>query len=885
MSAVTARLSAALADRYRIERELGAGGMATVHLAHDLRHDREVAIKVLHPDLGAALGSERFLSEIKTTARLQHPHILPLLDSGTADGLLFYVMPFVAGETLRGRLERERQLPLDDALRIAREVADALASAHALGIIHRDIKPENILLQGGHALVADFGIALAVQSAGGPRMTQTGLSLGTPQYMSPEQAMGERQIDARTDQYALAAVTYEMLCGEPPFTGPSVQAIVARVLSEEPRPITTQRRAVPPEVEGAVLRGLEKLPADRFASVAEFAATLSRRDGTGVRTAAMASASPAVKRNVLLLGGALAVATIAAMWGWLRPIPAPVVMRYRVSIDSVPNTRDWTGDFALSPDGRVLVHIGGAARPLGVRRRDELEFTPLAGTEFAQGPCFSPDGAHVAFYANGSLVAVPIEGGPPAVIARGVAAPDKCAWGVDGNIYASFARADGRPSIGRRRPEASAAWEEFTVLDTAGGEYYHTLPEPLPGGRGVLFHLRYVDGRQMIAVAESPGGRVRTLMDGVRAVFAQGRMVYSTVDGRLWSVPFDERSLQITGTPSLVAEGIPQTIVGPIGFSLSASGTLAYASDDPLERRELAWRGRDGSVTPLDREWTGSFYAPVISPDGRRIAVGMGSAAKSDIWVRDISQGPAVRLTVGTATHHSPAWSADGRSVSFLATDEANSNTGAVWRQPADGSAPAARMLAETRAFSDHLWSPAGGWLLARTTSSTAGNGDIVAIRPGVDSAARPILAEPHSEWSPTLSPDGRWLAYATNESGRMEVYVTAFPGSSSAKWQVSTAGGITPRWSPRGDEIFFLDLEWNMTAARVTTTPTFATRGIQRLFPAAGMVTLATSRRNFDVTADGQRFLVVQPAGGEMRRELTMVENWIETQRGRAPE
>src|SRR5512135_2759759 len=248
------RLAAALADRYRIERELGQGGMATVYLAHDLRHDRDVAIKVLHPDLGAALGAERFLSEIRTTARLQHPHILPLLDSGDADGLLYYVMPLVTGETLRPRLTRERQLPLEDAVRIAREVADALGYAHGLGVIHRDIKPENILLQGGHALVADFGIALAVQSAGGQRMTQTGLSLGTPQYMSPEQAMGERGIDARSDIYALGAVTYEMLTGDPPFTGSTVQAIVAKVISAEPEPVTMLRRSTPQPVAATVHR-------------------------------------------------------------------------------------------------------------------------------------------------------------------------------------------------------------------------------------------------------------------------------------------------------------------------------------------------------------------------------------------------------------------------------------------------------------------------------------------------------------------------------------------------------------------------------------------------------------------------------------------------------
>jgi serine/threonine protein kinase len=264
MSEILTRLTAALDGRYQVIREVGAGGMATVYLARDVRHERDVAIKVLHPDLAAALGAERFLAEIKTTARLQHPHILPLLDSGEADRLLYYVMPFVAGESLRTRLERQTQLSVDDAVRIAREVASALESAHRQGVVHRDIKPENVLLHEDQALVADFGIALAVSAAGGPRMTQTGLSLGTPAYMSPEQAMGERIVDGRADIYALGAMLYEMLVGEAPFTGPTVQAILSRVMTEQPRPISSQRRSVPAHVEAAVMRALEKLPADRF---------------------------------------------------------------------------------------------------------------------------------------------------------------------------------------------------------------------------------------------------------------------------------------------------------------------------------------------------------------------------------------------------------------------------------------------------------------------------------------------------------------------------------------------------------------------------------------------------------------------------------------------
>src|SRR5881409_2023993 len=275
MTDVLARLSSALTTRYTIERELGAGGMATVYLAQDQRHDRHVALKVLRPELAAVIGADRFLKEIKVTANLQHPHILGLIDSGEVDGLLYYVMPFVEGESLRERLTRETQLPVEEAVHITREVASALDYAHRHHVIHRDIKPENILLHEGQALVADFGIALAASKASGARMTETGMSLGTPHYMSPEQAMGEREITAHSDVYALGCVLYEMLTGDPPFTGSTAQAIVARVLTETPRLITPQRHTVPPQVEWAVLTALAKLPADRFNSAAEFSLALA----------------------------------------------------------------------------------------------------------------------------------------------------------------------------------------------------------------------------------------------------------------------------------------------------------------------------------------------------------------------------------------------------------------------------------------------------------------------------------------------------------------------------------------------------------------------------------------------------------------------------------
>src|SRR3954447_18581526 len=340
------RLQLALSDRYRIEREIGAGGMATVFLGQDLRHDRRVALKLLRPELSAVIGAERFLAEIKLTASLQHPHILPLFDSGEvvvdnpegAQRFLFYVMPFVEGESLRARLNREKQLPVAEAVRIAVEVASALDYAHRHGVVHRDIKPENILLHDGQALVADFGIALAASKAGGNRMTETGMSLGTPHYMSPEQAMGEREITARSDVYALGAVLYEMLTGDPPFTGSTAQAVVARVVTESPRPLVPQRHTIPAHVEAAVLTALEKLPADRFASAAEFAEALQDKTyrSTVVTAAAPGVAgAPAHARTGALvygLAGALVLAAGLALWGWFRPRPVPPLTQFNLGL-------------------------------------------------------------------------------------------------------------------------------------------------------------------------------------------------------------------------------------------------------------------------------------------------------------------------------------------------------------------------------------------------------------------------------------------------------------------------------------------------------------------------------------------------------------------------
>ncbi len=354
MANTTERLSAALADRYRIVRQIGAGGMATVYLAEDIKHHRQVAIKVLKPELAAVLGAERFVQEITTTAQLQHPHILPLFDSGSADGFLFYVMPYIEGETLRQKLDRETQLGVEESIRITREVADALDYAHRNGVIHRDIKPENILLHDGRPMVADFGIALAVSAAAGGRMTETGTSIGTPHYMAPEQATADKEITGRADQYSLASVLYEMLAGEPPHTANSAQQVIMKIIADRPRPVTELRHTAPPNVAAALDKALEKLPADRFESSRAFAEALSD-PSFGASAVAGFAATPEARRRRSLGMAALAtvavVATGVAVWALTRPAPPLPVTRYRLDLAS-GEASILGGAFAtLSPDG------------------------------------------------------------------------------------------------------------------------------------------------------------------------------------------------------------------------------------------------------------------------------------------------------------------------------------------------------------------------------------------------------------------------------------------------------------------------------------------------------------------------------------------------------
>jgi len=881
-------LAAALADRYRLERELGQGGMATVYLAHDLRHDRKVAVKVLRPELAAVIGADRFLSEIKTTANLQHPHILPLFDSGAAGqqaggaggfSFLYYVMPFVEGESLRDRLSREKQLPIADAVRIATEVASALDYAHRHNVIHRDIKPENILLHDGRALVADFGIALAASKAGGTRMTETGMSLGTPHYMSPEQAMGEREITARSDVYALGAMTYEMLVGDPPFLGGTAQAVVAKVLTEKPAPPSRARDTVPAEIDDAVLTALAKLPADRFASAADFAAALAAPVGPAGRPSVSVRArprGPVAPLPLLLLLGAVTVLAVLGWWRAGHPT-APEVIRFQLL--PAPGTRlafpaaGIATYLALSPDGRKAVYAareGGPEWVLFIRSLDELTPRALPGTEGASFPEFSPDGKWVAFGSpDGALRKIAVDGSSITTICQ------LDAGGLSGLTWTS----DREIVLTRENLAARGLWRvpadggqpvQFSSFDSASGERLQLAPRAADHGRLVFYGSTRASTLDIkIGVVTTKDGKPKLLagLRGARVLgLADGYLVYVRADGALMAAPFDVKTLE-AGPPLQVFDSIAARYwLSPA--ALSASGALLYQRGglaSQLVRVDL-----HGLATPL-LDVARVYMHPRLSPDGRRIAFESQEGAGNEIWIADIAAQTAEKLTRG-GFNDRPEWTPDGQRVMYVAAPKpANS----LWWQPADGSGAAELVYQGPDAIREGVFTPDGKTVIYRMDTPDS-NRDIYALPLDGKRTPVPLLTSIDDDKQPRVSPDGKWLAYVSNQSGREEVYVRPLAGA-GARVAVSTGGGGEALWARDGTRLFYRAGGWLM-AARVVTAPSFAVLGRDTLFDAP--YTSDLFHPNYDVAPDGKSFVMIRPV--EQDRQLIMVVNWIEELRQR---
>jgi len=892
MTGVHERLSAALTDRYRIVRELGAGGMATVYLAQDLRHDRHVALKVLKPELAALLGAERFVAEIRTTASLQHPHILPLFDSGTADGFLYFVMPFIDGESLRERLNRETQLGVDDSVRITREVADALDYAHRQGVIHRDIKPENILLHDGRPVVADFGIALAVSAAAGGRMTETGLSLGTPHYMSPEQATADKDITARSDIYSLASVLYEMLAGQPPHLGGSAQQIIMKIIAEPVPPVTQYRRSVPPNVAAAIARALEKLPADRFDSAKAFSDALGNPAFTAAiapRVTAAVTPRPIASR-LILAGTMVAVLAAGALAGTLiarRGRVPDQVVRFQVRPPQgtelyLATRSDVT--FALSPDGSRIAFVARkpeeAVNRLYVRRADQLDASVIPGTDGALSPFFSPDGRSIGFVSPaGAIRRVGVDGGPVQTVTLEAAVTMSApTWGDDEFIV--FLGADNllhrvNSAGGRSQTVGERAMGEPAPSDTVDA-----YPFALPGGRAVIVATCIAGvlrgggacGSELAVRDVTTGQQTLLGIQALRGWYADGYLLFVTREGGLLAATFDHSSRALTSSPVGVLDRLRQSIrVVMPQVAMSTSGAIAYLPGATTAEHVIVQVDRRGREEVLIAA-PGPYRWARFSPDQTRIAFGKDR----QIYIHDRRSGTSSPVTF-RGVNQRPTWSPDGRRVAFISALPGGSD---VWVVPADGAEPAKAIAPGKDVVQQAatMWTRDGAWIvidgIADGSTGTAGGDDIFALPSSGNGPLRTVIATTASEQTGEVSPDGRWIAYVSDDAGDFQVYVQPFlrPGGRTL---VSTGPAIEPAWASN-NEITYTSLT---SDSLVLATLDFgASIGVNRLslFDRGRYAPGAPSWREYDVSRDGQHFLFEKSLSRSERAEPVVVLNWI---------
>ncbi len=837
-----------------------------VYLADDLRHSRRVALKVLKPELAAVVGADRFLSEIQTTANLQHPHILPLFDSGEADGFLFFVMPYIEGETLADKLAREKQLPVDEAVGIATAVASALSVAHEQGVIHRDIKPGNVLLSRGEPLVSDFGIAIAVTSSSGARLTETGLSVGTPFYMSPEQATGDRVVTATSDVYALGCVLYEMLVGEPPYVGNTAQAVLGKILTEKPRTPTSVRAVVPPNVEGAVLKALEKLPADRFTSATGFAQALQDSGFRyGEKAHVSAGQAPAPLGRWLPWGIAAAALALFA-WSLLPEPPAPTPPPFRMTLSDFVVEGGGGRRLDISRDGSTLI-ASGTGDQLYVRRSDDTEFRPIPGTEQGRRPAISPDGEWLAFVQGSGIQKVLLRGGPVLPVVSPGSFPhwyaqDEIVYFTEGSVYRV----------------SSAGGEGTLIADETGPR-----PFMLPGGRAILhdgpdgLYLR-VPGEDEGALIASGGSNGRYVPTG--HILFGDRELQSVL-----AVPFDLDALQVTGPPVPVLPSVNIFGGGAVQLAVSDNGTLVHGlsvSSGSGGEARLTWFDMEGSRTDLQQVFNrGQVEFPRVSPDGTNVA--FADEDLNEVVVYNLNTGEQTQVTEGGSAAW-PAWAPDGNSLyvtGFLGNRS--------WMRIApDGSG----VLEEMEAGQGPIIAVSPDGTLGVVEDQTGENSpDLWIARMGGDSVEMiPYLRASWHEEEGAVSPDGRWLAYTSSEEGPHRVYIRSFPEPGPAV-QVSIDQGGAPVWAPDGSAIYYRgDVSFMRREVRLSDVVELGEE--TALFALAG--TQSSNRmRMHDIHPDGSRFIFVttgdapeesgQPIQG--MGPVVVVVNWFQELRERMGE
>jgi len=903
-----AQLNAALAGRYLLEREIGAGGMARVYLARDLRHDRFVALKVLNPELAAILGADRFLAEIRVTANLQHPNLLPLFDSGevgdpvdTAGArLLFYVMPYVDGESLRARINREIQLPIDEAIHIGGAVAGALDYAHRHGVIHRDLKPENILLHEGQPMVADFGIALAVSTAGGHRITQTGISLGTPQYMSPEQAMGDRVIDRRTDIYSLGAVTYEMLTGDPPHIGSTAQAIIARVITDKPRSVRAQRESVPPHVDAAIQKALAKLPADRWATARDFGEALAGRivapSADIVAPSSVAREPPERARRhafTTLLLGALAVAAVAAgavAWWKLVHVPPPPTVRFTLALPDSQALVDLASEpIQISPDGRAIAYLGrarGGIRLFYYRKLDELASTSLPQPVNSGSARFSPDGRWLSMWGENGLQKVPVDGAGSVVTVLPAKYDSACtvfgpqhipcgeAWLRDGSIIVPSGNVFVRVPANGGPPD--------TLSDRIDGGTLHD-PFVLPDQRTVLF-LIGTSARSRVAMLRLGDRRIQPIDTAVTNVIGYFNhwLMFGRPDGSIAAAPFDPaRTTRLADAISLLND-----VNSPTQTSLSRNGSLVYVrtnSESGIWRFDA--RGQQGRILARGgRE-------PQISPDGRyvvflspRANTAPSEGLTYELSIHDLSSGALTHVTTRAVY---PIWTPDGKRIAYLKPAPTAACPGPlcwgteVWWVPADRSAREEPLVTLGDTTFALRFTPDGKSLLVESLTRrararpAAGRLGIWRIALQGDGTPIPIVERGFGH---AVSPDGKWVAYAWNETGfGREVFVKRL-AEGGERLQVSDGGGTQPRWLPNGRDLVYRVGD-QFVSASLDLSPT-GMHVARRTLLFRGPLASRDPTLSYDVNPRTGEFVIE-----DSRHDVVVVLNWFTELRKRLEE
>jgi len=874
---------------YEVLSAIGAGGMGEVYKARDTRLDRIVAIKVLPTHLaGRAELRERFEREAKTIASLNHPHICTLFDTGHQDDIDFLVMEYIEGETLAQRLVKGA-LPIQQVMQYAIEIADALDKAHRKGITHRDLKPGNVMITKSGTKLLDFGLAKLKQDVTPVTpesqlvtmrgaITGEGTILGTLQYMAPEQVEA-KEVDARTDIFAFGVVVYEVATGKKAFEGKSQASLMAKILETDPPSMSSLTPMTPPALDHVVKRCMEKDPDERWQSAKDICEQLKWISESGLQTApAVPSAGQQKAANrmaLIAIAAVLAVAVIAAAFFYLHRTPPVEKQAVRFTIGPPEKGGFSLGlsnaAIALSPDGSKVVFsasTGNSGPQLWVRALDSQSAQALPGTENGSSPFWSPDSRSIAFSADGKLKKITLSGGAVETLAE--VQPTAGTWSREGVVLFI---ADNNTLA--RVPESGGTVTPVTTLDASRSENCNCWPYFLPDGKHFLYFgestAKPENNAIFVGSLDSKDRKLLVKASSNPIYVTEGYLLYNRL-GTLMAQPFDADRLQLMGDAVPIAEGIAFNPFGSYApFSASHNGVLVYRGGGGAVPLTLEWVSREGAAQPIAAT-PHNYTFPRISPDGKRVAVGIEEGGGGQVWIYDTTRDAMSRLTFDGTANVDPIWTRDGKRIVFKGKGNR------LFWQPADGGGAAEQLTSDQRSSNDlpGNWSPDGQGLLLMETLPIR---DLFVFSLK-DRKAQPFDTGEVGASSPCFSPDGRWIAYTSNESGRTEVYVRPYPGP-GGKWQISTDGGTEPMWNPKGRELFYRSGQKMMTVDYTEQTEFSA--GKPRMLFDGSYVPSPRSLADYDVSSDGQRFLMLKNAE-QKPGEISVVMNWTEELKQKAP-